>query len=159
MSQTIIVFYAHPSGEDGKTIAKQGIKIREIIRAKGERAGKDLKVSVISGRDDFRIHCRGDWNVWAKSIVKREHAITRKPYYDLIVVPSTTVGRATAQVVDLAVRAGRPVFFLSDEKLERITQVYAFDAEDWQGGFRCEPKQLELPFEGKEESDGKEEAT
>jgi hypothetical protein len=150
--KNIRVFYAHPSGEDEKTIAQTSIRIREFIRAKGERAGKDLKVSVISGRDDFRINCRGDWNVWAKSVVKREHAITRKPYYDFIVVPGTTVGRATAQIVDLAVRAGRPVFLLSEEKLERITQVYPFDVEDWQGGFRCEPQQLELPLGHKETS-------
>ena len=148
----IRIFYAHPSGEDTETISQNSIRIQELIRAKGERAGKDLKVSVISGRDDFRINCRGDWNVWAKSVVRREHAITRKPYYDFIVVPGTTVGRATAQIVDLAVRAGRPVFLLSEEKLERITQVYPFDVEDWQGGFRCEPQQLELPLGHKETS-------
>tara|TARA_R100001082_G_scaffold110514_1_gene90648 strand:- start:3412 stop:3882 length:471 start_codon:yes stop_codon:yes gene_type:complete len=148
----IRIFYAHPSGEDTETISQNSIRIQELIRAKGERAGKDLKVSVVPGHEDFRIHCRGDWNVWTKSVVKREHAITRKPYYDFIVVPGTTVGRATAQIVDLAVRAGRPVFLLSDEKLERITQVYPFDVDDWQEGFRCEPQpqQLELPFKEKE---------
>lgn len=152
MSETLRIFYAHPSGEDAKTIANQSIRIRELVHAKGERVGKDLKVSIISGRDDFRINCRGDWNVWAKSIVSREHAITRKPYYDFIVVPGTTVGRATAQIVDKAVRAGRPVFLLSqnEERLERITQVYPFDVDDWQGGFRCEPQQLELPFKEKD---------
>ena len=161
MSTTIRIFYAHPSGEDAKSIAQASIRIRELVRAKGENAGKDLKVSVISGRDDFRINCRGDWSVWAKSVVRREHAITRKPYYDFVVIPGTTVGRATAQIVDVAVRSGRPVFLLGtnqgQDRLERVTQVYPFDVDDWQGGFRCESppppkepeegsKQLELPL-------------
>jgi len=169
MSQVIRIFYAHPSGEDKKTIAKQSIRIRELVRGRGDRVGKDLRVSVISGRDDFRINCRGDWSVWAKSVVKREHAITRKPYYDFIVIPSTTVGRATAQIVGLAVKRGRPVFLLTTDqdkdRLERVTQVYPFDVDDWQGGFRCEgppsPKepgegseQLELPLELKGNPNG-----
>mgnify|MGYP003641878585 CR=1 FL=1 len=171
MSQTIRAFYAHPSGEDAKSIARVSISIRKLVRARGELAGKDLKVSVISGRDDFRINCRGDWGIWAKSVVKRQHAITRKPYYDFFVVPGECVGRATAQIVDYAIKSGRPVFLIKDKgeegaKLERITQVYPYDVEDWQGGFRCEvpeekkpekekagpPLQPELPLTYKENS-------
>ena len=148
--KNIRVFYGHASGVSDESITEGCRKIQELVRAKGERAGEELKVSVVPGRDDFRIHNRGDWDVWAKSVTKREHAMTRKPYYDFIVIPTQYVGRATAQIVDKAVKAGRPVFLLSEEKLERITQVYPFDVDDWQGGFRCEPKQLELPFKEKD---------
>ena len=94
-------------------------------------------MSVLPGRDDFRIHNRGDWDVWAKSIVKREHAMTRKPFYDMIIIPSQSVGRATATIVGHAVKAGRPVFLFTDEggewgRLQRITQVYPYDVDDWQ---------------------------
>lgn len=148
------VFFAHPSGLDKKSIAEGCKEIRGIIRAKGERAGKDVKVSVISGRDDFSIHCRGDWEAWTKGVVKREHAITRAPYYDMFVVPSQYVGRATAQIVHLANRSGRPVLLLKDGALSRVSSVYPYDPDDWQSGFRCEPEekkpaQLELPFKEK----------
>lgn len=154
----VTVFYAHSSGDDAKAIAHGCKELRELIRAKGERAGKDLKVSVVPGRDDFRIHCRGDWDVWAKSIVKREHAMTRKAFYDMIIIPSQCVGRATAAIVGHAVKVGRPVFLFTDEggewgRLQRITQVYPYDVDDWQGGYRCDPeRQLPLPF--KENDDG-----
>tara|TARA_R100000152_G_C6613863_1_gene66846 strand:- start:72 stop:527 length:456 start_codon:yes stop_codon:yes gene_type:complete len=142
----IRIFYAHASGDDSDVIAQGCAGIKELVRAKGERAGKDVKVTVVPGRDDFRAHCRGDWDVWAKSVVHREHAITRKPFYDLIVIPTPYVGRATAQIVNVAIRAGRPVFLLSNNSegnssLERITQVYPYDIDDWQGGYRCEKEQ------------------
>jgi len=151
MSKNIRVFFGHPSGADAKAIAQGCRKIREIIHAKGENAGKSLRVSVISGRDDFQIHCRGDWSAWAKSVVSREHAMTRVPYYDLFVVPSQYVGRATAQIVDLATRGGRPVFLLKEERLERISSVYPYDPDDWQGGFKCEPKESSTPQQEKED--------
>ena len=159
MSVVVTVFYAHSSGDDVKDIARGCSEIKELIRAKGERAGKDLRVSVVPGRDDFRVHNRGDWDVWAKSIVRREHAMTRKPFYSMIIIPSQNVGRATATIVGHAVKAGRPVFLFTEEggewgRLQRITQVYPYDVDDWQGGYRCESeRQLPLPF--KENDDAK----
>ncbi len=162
MSKNIRVFYAHASGDDDKSIAQGCRTIRELVKSKGSNVGKDLKISVICGRDDFKIHCRGDWDAWAKSIIKREHAMTRKPYYDFIVIPTQYVGRATAQIVGHAVKAGRPVFLISTREkedgevvasLNRITQVYPYDVDDWQGGYKCESaRQLPLPF--KENEDG-----
>ncbi len=158
--KNIRVFYGHASGVSDESITEGCRKIQELVRAKGERAGEELKVSVVPGRDDFRIHNRGDWDVWAKSVTKREHAMTRKPYYDFIVIPTQYVGRATAQIVGHAVRVGRPVFLLSESstpdgqngKLERITQVYPYDVDDWQGGYKCvADRQLPLPF--KEDED------
>ena len=37
----VTVFYAHSSGDDLKAIAHGCKEIRELIRAKGERAGKE----------------------------------------------------------------------------------------------------------------------
>tara|TARA_R100000808_G_scaffold5066_1_gene15731 strand:- start:5882 stop:6346 length:465 start_codon:yes stop_codon:yes gene_type:complete len=154
MSRIIRVFFGHPRDLNDGEIAQGCSRIKEFIRAKGERAGKDLKVSVIPGRDDFQVHCRGDWDVWAKSVVHREHSITRKPYYDMIVIPSQYVGRATAQIVNLANKGGRPVFLLGQESLTRVSQVYPYDPDDWQGGFKCETeKQLPLPFKERQEDD------
>ena len=129
-------------------------RIKEILRAKGERAGKDLKITIVPGRDDFRVHHRGDWTSWAKSVTQREHSITRKPYYDMVVIPTPYVGRATAQIVGMAIRVGRPVFLFCENSeketvptIQRITQVYPYDEDDWSGGYRCDPDpQLNLPF-------------
>jgi hypothetical protein len=151
----IRVFYAHSSAESEEETKSQCQKIKELISKRGESKGRELSVSVVPGRADFRANCRGDWDVWAKGIITRDHAITREPFYDLIIVPGEYVGRATAQIVDSAVRAGRPVFLLTEGgeewgPLQRITQVYPYDPDDWQGGYRCEPDpQLSLPFQEK----------
>jgi hypothetical protein len=150
----IRIFYAHSSFDSIDRVEEACKRIRAIFRAKGERAGKEMKISIVPGRDDFRIHHRGDWGAWTKGVVKREHSITRKPYYDMIVIPTPFVGRATSQIVGAAIRFGRPVFLLCEHaekegapSIQRITQVYAYDEEDWQGGFRCDPDpQLKLPF-------------
>tara|TARA_R110002012_G_scaffold9854_7_gene45848 strand:+ start:17160 stop:17654 length:495 start_codon:yes stop_codon:yes gene_type:complete len=157
MTKNITIFYAHSSYDTEDHINKACKKIKELIRARGERAGKDLKVTIVPGRDDFRVHHRGDWNSWAKSVTNREHSITRKPYYDMIVIPTPYVGRATAQVVGMAIRVGRPVFLLCQHEergdapeIQRITQVYPYDEEDWAGGYRCDPDpQLKLPLKEK----------
>lgn len=146
----IRVFYAHSSSESEEETKSQCQKIKELIVKRGESKGRELSVSIVPGRADFRANCRGDWDAWAKGIISRDHAITREPFYDLIIVPSKYVGRATAQIVDRAVRVGRPVFLLDDGPLQRITQVYPYDPDDWQGGYRCESdQQLPLPLQEK----------
>ena len=146
MAQQIRVFFAHSANSPIEDIQASAQKIKGLFLEKGATSGRDLSVSIVLGRDDFRVNCRGDWDVWAKSITKREHAMTRKPYYDVIVIPTQYVGRATAQIVGHAVKAGRPVFLYSDRDpewgpLQRITHVYPYDTDDWQGGYKCESKE------------------
>jgi len=146
MAKQIRVFFAHSSGCSVDETRATAREIKKLFLEKGAASGKDLQVSIISGRDDFRANCRGDWDVWAKSITQREHAMTRKPFYDIIVIPTQYVGRATAQIVGHAVKAGRPVFLYSEKgsewgALQRVTHVYPYDIDDWQGGYKCEAKE------------------
>ena len=161
MGKKITVFYAHSSYDTAERIDEGCKDIKGLLRARGERAGKDLRVTIVPGRDDFKVHHKGGWDSWAKSVVTREHSITRKPYYDMIVIPTPFVGRATAQIVGSAIRAGRPVFLLCQHgergdapEIQRITQVYPYDEEDWAGGYRCDPDpQLKLPLKEKDNDD------
>lgn len=145
MTKTFRAFYGHSANEPTDVVDKTCKELRNLLLKKFTTAGKGTKVSVIPGRDDFRINCRGDWNAWGKSIVARRDAMTQQPYYDFIIIPGSVVGRATAQIVEWAVQVGRPVFMMVDTKgvcgptyLVRVTQVYPYDPDDWQQGFRCE---------------------
>ena len=146
---TIRVFYAHAAADDSKVIDKTSKEIREAMRERytkkqAKKRGepeKGLRLSIIPGRDDFKINFKGDWGQWTNSIVARKDAITLEPYYHLIVLTSEYVGKATAQIVDAAAVAGRPVFLLHDGSFVRITQVRLDDPEDWQGGFSLHSKQ------------------
>jgi hypothetical protein len=170
--KTVRAFYAHGANDPDNIVDTTCNQVRALIKEKAAKSGREIKVSVVPGRDDFRINCRGDWEAWGKSIITRRDAMTQAVFYDFIVLPGLVVGRATAQIVDYAVRAGRPVFMLvgmaaNPDCLLRVTQVYPYDPDDWQGGFRCEtegeqkpkPKgdaQLELPLKYKEPPSGKE---
>lgn len=142
--KTIIsVFYAHPASEKPKEIEETKQEIKEVIIKKWTDWGKgtDLACGVTAGRDDFNRYFQGNWSEWAESVSKRRNATTGKRLFDMIIVPSEWVGKATAQMIDAAVVVGMPVFLFQEGTVQRITQVRAGDPEDWQTGF-----QLELPL-------------
>lgn len=149
MSKLMRVFFAHPAGASDAEIREGSARIKEGLESKATEKGKELRVKVIPGRDDFKERCRGDWNLWAKQVVARKDAVTMKRLYHAYVVPSDVVGRATADIIEGAITANLPVFRLypkSDTKnswgsLQRITQVYAYDPEDWSTGFRCKSEE------------------
>ena len=151
--RTIHLFYAHPSSVDPHVLAQESQEIREKLVEKSKAAGKDIRVRITTGRDDFLENARGDWQAWTHGICRRRHSITQERLFDMVVIPSKFVGRATASIIDGAVKAGIPVMLFSSEEgpewghFQRITQVYPFDPDDWQGGFRCEADpQIPLPF-------------
>jgi len=151
MSKKLTVFFAHPSGASEEEIRLGMARIKEGFEEKAAQKGATLRVRVVPGRDDFRECCRGDWSLWAKRVVARRDAVTMKRLYHVYVVPSDVVGRATADIIEGAITANLPVFRLLPKKdtknswgsLQRITQVYAYDPEDWSSGFRCTGKEKE----------------
>lgn len=141
----IKVFYAHRASEpEGETKAQMR-RIYEHLSSAAKLRGAEPKISIISGRSDFQKHFTGDWDRWTAGVSGRKNAVTNKPLYGAIVVPSDILGRATASIVEGAITRGTPVFLLVDEEtaqetgraLQRITEVYPYDPDDWTGGFRC----------------------
>lgn len=152
MEQVIHFFYAHSASEDPDAIKAGCMRAGGVLLAKAAAAERSLRVDATTGREDFEQNARGDWEGWAQGVPRRRHFITQKSVYNMIIVPSEFVGRATATIVDTAVRIGCPVMLLSPPSqatptLQRVTQVYPYDPDDWQGGFKCEvEQQLSLPF-------------
>ena len=133
------VFFAHAVGAPSQEISASCGALKNLLSEKFARAGKEGKVAITSGKDDFALNFKGSWDDWTKSIARRKDSITLEREYDLIIVVSRFVGKATSMIIAEAVLVGMPVFLWQDGALSRITQVRTDDPEDWQGGFALHP--------------------
>jgi hypothetical protein len=138
----IRVFYAHPSGETPEDTRKGVEVLRTFLESKLKKKYKSLAsmplVIITSGRQDHEAFFRGDWKEWGESVVVRKHSMTGKPRYQMFVVPQEHCGRATADIVRLALQKGRTVLRWSqrENKLFPVKKIIAFDPEDWTSGFQ-----------------------
>lgn len=128
-------FYAHPSSDPPSIILEDRERLRILLAERG--AGCPVQITL--GRKDFDSNFRGDWAGWAENVVSRVHSVTRRPVYDVIIVPGQRCGRATAQVVSAALKVGRPVFLWDREhSLKRVRAVATVDSDDWATGISLE---------------------
>ena len=148
------VFYAHPASSPPKQLKAEVRLLAHVMRART----RVESLSVRAGRDDHQNHWKGNWDDWQYSIVHRMNMTTGKPVYGLFVVTGTHCGRATANILRLALSVGRPVFWWNGQepgKIYRVLKIEEDDEEDWAAGWRIvydQPKkkskgeQLPLPF-------------
>jgi hypothetical protein len=125
------VFYAHPSSESTRGIFSAVLELSDLFTQRGSTGAQ-----IIAARKDYDTNFRGDWDEWAESTTTAIHAVTRKPRYNLFVIPGRYCGRATARIVQSALEAGRPVFTWDrDQSLQKVTQIEVSDPDDWTTGY------------------------
>jgi hypothetical protein len=132
------VFYAHPSSEDSATTKTRVEFLRGLLQMKiNGTFGEDNapKVIVVPGRRDHAKNWRGDWEHWQHQVVHRSNAITGKPVYSIFVCPEGRCGRATANILGMALTKGRPVFSCGLGVLNKIDRIHVIDSEDWVSGY------------------------
>jgi hypothetical protein len=131
------IFFAHPkSMEDGDIDWWS----REITRMLTD--GTEI-IEVTSGRDDYQRYAvgAGSFSAWAREVAERRDMATGKRYYDGFVSVNAYVGRATADILRVALNAGTPVIYLEqDENTQsiepkRVTQVVVDDPDDYLKGW------------------------
>lgn len=99
------LFLAHPKAWEDSRIDDAVQVIQKLCAP----LYPDQAVSVISGRDDFVI--RGQqlgWKHWCESVAKG-FGPDGQPRFDVFVIPPGDVGKATADMVRMAVEAAKPV--------------------------------------------------
>ena len=131
------IFFAHPKSMNDDEIDWWS---REIARMLAD--GTDI-ISVTTGRDDFRQYSMGagSFTAWAKEVAARKDMSTGKLYYDAFVSVNAYVGRATADILRVALNVGTPVIYLEQDEdrgsiePHRVTQVVVDDPEDYLKGW------------------------
>lgn len=86
----------------------------------------DRRVAVIAGRDAYLAHYQrcGTWDAWARYIVTGAEYGTGEPVFHAIVVaPVPALGKATAGIVQHALKANKAVLLLTDGTLRRVARL------------------------------------
>ena len=79
----------------------------------------------------------GDWSSWIWETVTGKDYDTRKSHFSGFILCEEELGKANANIVDLALRNGKIVLFARKNRpLSSITGVRAVDETDWQRGWR-----------------------
>jgi len=135
------VFYAHAANESPVKIERERKELSEFLTKRShEKLGAYMSPNIVvtSGRVEHKQSFTGDWEKWQRSIVKRKHATTGDIRYHMFVVPNKECGRATAGILEMALREGRKVCLWDREagKISKVYRVENFDPEDWTAGFR-----------------------
>ena len=94
-------------------------------------------VDVVDGLTDWHANFSrcGGWNGWAEDVATGRD-INGRPRYDAILCPRESVGKATAQIVDAALSAGKPVLLLRrDGSVAQVAGVTVVDPESWKAGW------------------------
>jgi len=131
------VFLAHAKSMDDASIEEWS---KDVAKMFVEAGVPD--VEVIPGRDDFAKYApsAGGFTGWVRDVATRTDAMTGAKYYGAYVSPTSTIGKATADILTLALHHKMPVIWA--DKLEcgsiemrRVTQVVVDDADDYTSGW------------------------
>jgi len=130
---------------DDILIAVRDVAVREL-----SPPGSETTVEVCTARDDFlaRADALGGWNDWISDVVSGKDYATGGDRFDaIIVVPiiqPDSVGKATAQMVTLALQRRKPVMLWSVRGgFLPIVDVVVVDSKNFQSGWRVVPAQTE----------------
>lgn len=140
MSDRVRVFLAHPKAFSDEQIEHWTQLVSTEIRNQLETE----YVEVVPGRDDYNkfAPAAGGFPGWVRDVPTRRDAMTSKPYYSLIVVPTDNVGKATAMIVQHALHLKMPVIRVQDREdgpcIDRVAEVVVEDPEDFTGGWFLE---------------------
>jgi hypothetical protein len=108
-----------------------------IEEAKHAVAALLPNATVTDGMTDWQqnFHRCGGWNGWIEDVAAGRE-LGGRPRYDGIIAPYTTVGRATAQIVQRALSIGKPVVHMRrDGTAARVVAIGCDDPDSWKAGW------------------------
>ena len=93
-------------------------------------------VTVVDGLTDWQENFSrcGGWNGWADDVATGRDLYGR-PRYDAILCPRESVGKATMQIVEAALRVGKPVLLGGAQGVQRVIGVVQSDPTSWKAGW------------------------
>lgn len=80
----------------------------------------------------------GGWAAWIQDVVMGYDFASGEPRYFGYVAPDETVGKATADIVRLALHNGRPVASWNGAQLGVVSRVVEINEHDYKNGWRIE---------------------
>lgn len=114
------------------------VKVRAALTSFLSHDNLELTDSVAWYRQQFA--ASGSWESWIWNTVTGKDYGTREPHFNGFLVYGERLGRASATIVDLALRAQRAVLALKkdDQPIELVQRVELVDETDMVSGWRYE---------------------
>jgi hypothetical protein len=110
----------------------------QVARDAIEPRSRGKPFEVMPGRDFYtaRFKACGSWDAWTTEAATGTSYPDHMPYFDGFLVPTPRFGSGTGQIVEKALRAGKPVFAIrSDGSLAKVLAVRQVDKQDWKTGY------------------------
>jgi hypothetical protein len=136
-TKTVRAFIAHAKS-DGDTYLET---VREKVKLTLENAaiaqGKAVVIECVLGRDDHMENFKraGSWDAWAHDVIDRLDYVTRDPVYAVVIVTGRLVGKATAQIIERAFGAQRPILLFCDDAILRPVRAINHTSADFAAGW------------------------
>ena len=128
------VFYCHRATEPEAETTRACGNLESLLFARS--TGLLGNFRIIPGRQDHATNFHGNWDAWAQGVPHRINSMTRRPLYNLFVVPQTTIGKATAQILQAALELRRPVYYWDGAGwFVRVREIRCFDPMYFKGGW------------------------
>lgn len=92
--------------------------------------------TIVDGFTDWKenFHRCGGWGGWAEDVATGRDLYGRHRF-DVVVSPHRIVGKATAQIIERALFAGKPVFYIGSDGASQIHRIEAEDPTSWKAGW------------------------
>lgn len=120
-------------GESSHSI-NRAVETADALIREGLGVSVELVDSAFWHKEQFG-RC-GDWSSWIWETVTGKDYETREHHFSGFIVCAEELGRANAQLVELALRNGRSVLFARKNcPLSVVKEVKVTDENNWQGGW------------------------
>ena len=96
---------------------------------------EDKVIETTNGAYDELFAKCGSWASWINHIAIGQDYLSRKPIYDKFYCVTDTLGRANADILEKALKAGKECFFFDGTDLQEIVAVHQ-ESDDWTNGWR-----------------------
>jgi len=109
-------------------------------------------IAVTASLEDYRERFRsfGTWGDWIADVSRGLRQGDYTPRYHIFVIDEPLVGRATAQIAESALAAGKPVLFADtawpeERGFAQVTGVTCVDPDSWIGAWQVVFKEPAAP--------------
>ena len=130
------VFLAHAKGATDNQIVEW---INDIVRWMKR---DDIDAHVVPGVQDFNenIASDGNFDAWSRNVPTRRDTFTGAKLYSAICVPTRTVGKATANIIEKALAIDTPVFVFDYVEKEavffQVRDIETLDSRNFIAGWQ-----------------------
>jgi len=114
----------------------QAVETAEALIREKLKLEVELVDSAFWHKEQFQ-RC-GDWSSWIWETVTGRDYDTRRPHFAGFIICEEELGKANAQLVELALRNGRSVLFARRNRpLSTVKAVEEADSTNWQRGWKA----------------------